>query len=429
MLRIKKPKKQEDQADLEAFLQWLVKNLTPNPDGSVSGPFFSFDYRVRVEVLTGCVVAEDLEDTKELIRNFVQGAVIRLAKSQVEKPTLQDFDRALQEVVREHLKKPLQTYQIVFPLHIRGPWIRKKRWLNVLSYRFRNGNWVRVLQKKGWEDFYEEIKVRHPGIEERSDFWSNTRPFWTRVKARSVGEAFYKAESAFDVLRAIANFVKLKRRISMHFGKPSPLGICLPPAIYGVFKEDWSYETHYYNTEYHSYSYARPAEFSPKNGKELEQWLIRLAKLDPRMQDLVVDSLIRYVRALDTIDWRSAFLSLWQVLEGIARPKGEDVRFGEIVKRIVNLTRAGPSIRHLIHGLEASRHSLVHQGRFPKENATTEVSYLKVVSEIAIERFIEVARSLPTPEHFTEYYKSVAQPERMLRTRQEVTKLVLSSPK
>lgn len=429
MLRIKKPKKQEDQADLEIFLQWLVRNLTPNPDGSVSGPFFSFDYNVRVEVLTGRVVAEDLEDTKELVRHFVQGAVTELAKSQVEEPTLHDFERALQEIVREHHRKPLQTYQIVFPLHIRGPWIRKKRWLNVLGYRFHNKTWIRFEKVKGWNAFYENIKRHHEGIEKRSDFWMNTRPFWTSIRARSPGEAFYKAESAFDVLRAIANFVKVKRRISMHFGKSSHLGICLPPAIYGVFKEDWSYQTHYYNTEYHSYPYARPTEFSPKNGKELEQWLIRISKLDPGMQDLVVDSLIRYVRALDTIDWRSAFLSLWQVVEGIAKPTGEDIRFGEIVKRIVNLTRAGPTVRHLIYGLAASRHSLVHQGRFPKENATTDVSYLKVVSEIAIERFVEVARSFPTPEHFTEYYKSVTQPERMLRTRQEVTKLVLSSLK
>jgi len=36
---------------------------------------------------------------------------------------------------------------------------------------------------------------------------------------------------------------------------------------------------------------------------------------------------------------------------------------------------------------------------------------------------------VPAPEHLIEYYKTVAQPERILRTRQEVAKFVFSSSK
>jgi hypothetical protein len=184
------------------------------------------------------------------------------------------------------------------------------------------------------------------------------------IEARTHDEAFQQAVAHFDQLRAVINWICVKT-VSRQFGRPSPVGTCLPPPIYAVFLDSGAFETTYYSVEGFDY---KENNLDSKEGKQVEKKLAQISRVGSEIRSIIEDCLLKYVQATDTIDWRNAFLCFWQILEAIAHPQYEEGKSRSVVARIEALLGQNAELRDLLTALESTRHRLVHLGKFSMEN-------------------------------------------------------------
>jgi hypothetical protein len=206
-------------------------------------------------------------------------------------------------------------------------------------------------------------------------------------------------------------------------GAPKPLGVSLPPPIYGVFQAGGDYETLYYTIERYDY---KAIKFERDSGLLVEKLLRHIATASEEMQSLLIEVLLKYGQAMDTMDWRSAFLALWQILEAVSLQTSASLKMKEVVKRIGNLIGAKPPMKDLIDSVAQSRHLLVHQGKFSEEGLV-EVNFLKIIAEAAINALFVNAKRFPTRSLLEEFYKHATLGNSVLRTRRKVIGKILSS--
>lgn len=377
---------EKDKPRMLEYLHWLLRAMTLNEDGSVVC-FRPFDFDIHLEVLVSKINIRELQDRKDLARHFIRKAVTTLKKRGLEDPDCEDFEQELDNVVKAYMGKPLIDYRILFPFHIRGSWIARKRWFNVLGMKFRRVGWQRVQALSRWEQLWKTTQG-HFLLQNREDdldsIWKLT-PLLVDIQARTYQEAFDQASRNFELLRAVFNLVREYGLRHFTTGAPKPLGVSLAPPIYGIFRTGGDYEALYYTIERYDYEGIgyQARGFEQDEVRRVEKLLRRIATASEEMQSLLVEVLLKYGQAMDTTDWRSAFLALWQILEVASLQTSADLKMTEVVKRVSNLIGAKPPMKDLIKGLAQSRHLLVHQGKFSEEGLV-EVNFLKMVAEAAI---------------------------------------------
>ncbi len=414
----------KDKPRMLEYLHWLLQAMTLHKDGRVSWPH-SFDFDIRLEVLVSKTNIRELPDRKDLARDLTRKAVIALKKRGLEDSDWKDFSQALGDAVKAYMGKSLIDYRILFPFHVSGSWVARKRWFSVLGMRFRRVGWQQVSALSGWGQLWKTAQD-HFLLQNRQDdldsIWRLT-PLLVDVQARTYQDAFDQASSNFELLRALFNLVRGYGLRRFTTGAPKPLGASLAPPIYGVFRTDGDYEALYYTIERYQYESIR---FKRDEGLRVEKLLRLIATASEEMQSLLIEVLLKYGQAMDTTDWRSAFLALWQILEIASLQTSASLKMTEVVKRIGNLIGAKPPMEDLIDSVTQSRHLLVHQGKFSKEGLV-EVNFLKIIAEAAINALFVRARSFPTLQSLEEFYKHATLGNSTLRTRRKVIDTILSS--
>jgi hypothetical protein len=113
--------------------------------------------------------------------------------------------------------------------------------------------------------------------------------------------------------------------------------------------------------------------------------LARIARIrSPEIRQLVIDALMSYCQAMDTAQWREAFLQLWRPLELVAVHNRAELSMREVRSRIALLLGQRPQDIDLLETLADSRNKLVHAGSYSDEYGLEEVSLLKSVCERSI---------------------------------------------
>lgn len=414
---------EKDKPKMLEYLHWLLQAMTLNKDGQVSWPQ-SFNFDMRLEVLVSKTNIQALPDRKDLARDLILKAVVALKRRGLEGPDWKDFSQELDGIVKAYTDKPLIDYRVLFPFHISGPWVTRKRWFNVLEMKFRRVSWQQVQALPGWGQLWKDAQG-YSLLQDRDDLYSiwTLTPLLVDVQARTRQEAFDQANRNFELLRALFNLVKAYRVWLVRIGTPKPLGASLAPPIYGMFRAAGDYEALYYNVERRKYEAVR---FERDEGLGVEKLLGHIATASEEMQSLLIEILLKYGQAMDTTDWRSAFLALWQILEAASLRASANLKMMEVAKRIGNLIGAKPPMKDLIDSVAQSRHLLVHQGRFSEEGLV-EVNFLKIIAEAAINALFVNAKRFPTRQLLEEFYKHATLGNSTLYTRRKVIDTILGS--
>ncbi len=431
-------KKEEDKRRMLECLHRLLRVIELHGD-SVFYPR-SFERDICEEVLVSKIkIWGELPDRKYLARSLMRNAVIALKKQGLENPDWKDFDRELKNLAKAYVNKPLVDYCIFFPFHVsescidpKQSWVAHKRWINVLGMRFRRVSWRKVQDLPGWEQFLRGTQDhflfqynQDSPIEYLAASFRGFTPLLVDVRARTSQEAFDLASRNFELLRALVNLASGYGLVYEQWGVQEPLGVSLPPPIYGVFWADGNHELHY-TIERYDY---KAKEFERDKGLWLEKALGRIATASEEMQPLMIEVLLKYGQAMDTADWRSAFLALWQILEDVSlRTSDNNLSMEKVVKRISVLIGLKPKSleKDLIDSLAQSRHLLVHQGKFSEEGLE-EVNFLKIVAEWAINALFARAEKFPTPQLLEEFYNHATLGDSILHTRRKAIDTILSS--
>ena len=147
------------------------------------------------------------------------------------------------------------------------------------------------------------------------------------------------------------------------------------------------------------------------------------------MRQLIVDALIRYGEALETAEWRQAFLALWQILEPLALQSEGSMNMREIGDRITLLLGQREQDRDLLSALATTRNALVHAGRYPDLYGLAEMQLLKRVVERSIESLLAWAPKLESRQSLRLLYGCLGASDGELRQRARAIAAVRKSRK
>jgi hypothetical protein len=215
------------------------------------------------------------------------------------------------------------------------------------------------------------------------------------VRARGPSEALAGAYEAFELLRAVLNYEgAVGRNNFIQIGHPQPLGGIRPAPMYGVFLEDRSLDGSFVvDPEFRGYS--RPVLSAVQfehAGRLLNELGLPREVRQPTI-GLVEDALRMYGRAVDTAEWRDAYLNLWQALEAVTCEPGERHVVRDVCERACVLVGEDPVMVDLVRACCESRHELVHRGEFTDD--LLDVRMLKEIVERCIAAVYQLRGDCP----------------------------------
>jgi hypothetical protein len=191
-------------------------------------------------------------------------------------------------------------------------------------------------------------------------------PSYTRLivsaKAKSPAAAFDKAMRSLDLQRAIWCLMA-NPRMQITLGSPSikPINAIRLGGHHTLHHPDGNeardgiwFEPGY--AEAVPFSFSNPA-LTQKNSR----WALSRIALSP-YGNQIIDSLVRYVRALDEADANTAFLRLWTAVETLASPDVAD--YEKLVRRCAFLFQENVFHRQMLEHLREYRNSSIHAGEY-----------------------------------------------------------------
>ena len=250
-------------------------------------------------------------------------------------------------------------------------------------------------------------------------------PIIVASKGRNEREAFDNAYRAFDFFRGLLNFLYQFGTVTSRWGGyPKPLGSFLQPPVYGIFRTNGEYSGLFYNTNKGlTYNKNTVSVDVVQDVRKLIRQ-IGLKQEKDETKQLLVESITKYTKALDTTEWRLAYLSLWQILELLALQSAEQSNMKIVVNRIDTLLRQDQTARDLLQTLYFTRNALVHQGAFPDDRPLEEVNLLKYIAERAINSVFSHSRTLKKIDGLARFYDHVSYGDADLIERQRVIKYI-----
>ncbi|AZR81635.1 hypothetical protein [Thiomicrospira sp. S5] len=272
--------------------------------GKVS--FIGLEYEEYISVLQSMIdIDEDIpiEMSHELIvKGFYEAA---------KKPELtkQGVISSVKKVVREHLGKPDKNYYLVTTLNVHINNDLPRYIINGCSIRF-----YKTLPKKYRNARQEFLDMASPWLVDKDDDLSHF--IVAQVAEKSIHGAAEKVMDAIDLLRGIWNLHLNKAMVLNFGGRRKPVNKVMLGAIHTLHDKNGKKvnDTYWYQPEYSKEP--TKIDFSKNSYKTLEFTKnVRKILRKNCYRKEVEGAIVRYVRALDSRDYNSVFISLWGILE------------------------------------------------------------------------------------------------------------------
>lgn len=394
----------EKQSLISRYVNLLLNILDIGDDGRVTTAK-GFYLDVYLKIISENISIDGI-DTVDVKRGLIYRAFftrLKLYKQQ----DIHTFRRAVASEARRFLARPVQDYWILLPLHVPFNQLGNSRSITIFNTKLLIRNWDYVQNKFDFNEF--STKTRHQIGDQDFFYFDKFSPILVKTRGRYPAEAFYYAERPYDFLRWLINLIYQFGRITTRWGGyPKPLGMMLPPPTYAVFNQDGKFEQLFYTiSRYKDYQ---------RNTLE-PQVLLEVRKLARRLNlptddkqtiNILIGALEKYGEALDTFEWRLAFLLLWQILELVTLQSSESLNMRTVKNRIISFLGQDALVKDLLTTLYDTRNSLVHRGTFPDEDGLKEVNLLKYIVERVINRLFQVLRICPDKANLERYYQLVS---------------------
>jgi hypothetical protein len=412
----------QDKDLISHYVDSLMEILSIGDQGQVETTEI-FELDIFTKILAESVILRDISTTETKRALIKRAALLRLKK--YKQQSIYTFRRALAAEVRGYLTRPVQKYWILLPLHIPSAELGNLRSISILGTKLLFRDWDYVQRRFDIEAFVQRSAEQLHG-QDVTLLFTAFSPVLVLFEGRSDREALDKANRPFDLLRCLINLGHQFGRFTRQWGGyPKPLATILPPPTYGTFTEEGSLHMFFYNlVRYEDYGQntLRGGEIT-----EVRRLANRLKEPDSNNQTMgiFVEALEKYGEALDTFEWRLAFLLLWQILELITLQSSENLNMKAVKGRVNSLLNQDRLSRDLLSALYKTRNSLVHRGSFPDEEGLTEINLLKHIVEGAINALFSLLRICPTRANLERYYEHISAGDTELADRRRLIRNIL----
>jgi hypothetical protein len=314
--------------------------------------FSAFDLTELEAVLRG-VVRFDREipdaDKGEVIGSAVQNA------AQSPTITAEILVRALTTSEQMYLRRRPQLHVVVFPVSLPHNFGRALR-------RWRR---VRIILAPSLPPAFDRSNVqdrtsRFTAIDTRRHSYGRVS-----VHARTPAAAVQLGLEAADAVRGCWNFTLNRAALSRHsWPNRKPVNKVRFGPVYTVHNRSgtlatstvWFDQPHYQHDRIENLASRRPRL------EQAERWMRRRLAAISYGRDLE-GLLVRYVRALDTLDYELAFSKLWSVLEHLTGTVGAD--YNTLIRRCAFLYSDRAYARQNLENLRGVRNGFIHHDRVP----------------------------------------------------------------
>ena len=182
-----------------------------------------------------------------------------------------------------------------------------------------------------------------------------------RVTGTSNHEAFEKALWSLDLRRSFWNYHSNSRTLMRMFAVAEPINRHRLGRVHTLHSPSGAslVNSHWYEPTF------KAATWHPLTAADWTALMKAELRLQRRLsshpyQSVIENALVRYSRALDSVDFESAFLKLWGLMEHLTDAGAQN--YDMVVKRVLFLFRDRDFTRHLVEHLRDQRNSIVHDG-------------------------------------------------------------------
>lgn len=404
---------------IERYLGEFMSILTIRDNGEVTTTeIFMSD--VYLKILTQNIILTDVSSPLSAKR-IINTSIHQIRRRQNQ--NLQTFRYVLASQVRRYHTRPINQYQIIFPLDVQPGQFDRFRQFSLLDIHLHPKSWSFVREHFEFDRFLQDLHLRRPNFE--GTLFSHFTPFLVNSNGRDEREAFEKADRSFELFRTLLNLIPQFGRITMRWADyPTPLATILPPPVFGFFDQAGKFVELYYNTQIYNY---RWPNFIPADQIKGARILANRLRHPNDKKDTILlftESLEKYGQALDSSEWRLAFLTLWQILELITLQSSDELNMKQVVNRTNGLLRQNQLAGDLLFALYETRNQLVHLGQFPDEQGLPEVNFLKYIVERAINAFFAKLRIVHTKSSLARYYDYQLTNDTELADRQRIIEAI-----
>ena len=313
--------------------------------------FNGFEYNEYISVLMTMIeISEDIptEVSRELIiKGFHEAA-------RKTKLTKQDIISSVKKAVRAHLGMPEEEYWLVTTLNIHSS--------NVLPRYKVNGCSLMI---------YKNLPKKY--LATRQEFMS-IAPSWlvgtngassyylvAHAAEKSTHAAVGKMLDAIDLLRGIWNLQTNKVMVLSFGERKKPINQVILGAVHTLHGKDGKKVGDTYWHESENFQDHHKVDFSKSSYETLEFTRTVRKALNKNIYRKDVElGVVRYVRALDSRDYDSAFIKLWGVLEYLTNTLKDS--YDKTIRRASFLYKDREYNRQVLEHLRQYRNKSVHLG-------------------------------------------------------------------
>jgi hypothetical protein len=327
------------------------------------------------------------------------------------------FTVALERAATQWTQRDSRTFRVIYPINLQSLEAKAIRTVSVLGLRVKRLEWAEVGKRSQLAAWWRTVD-RVAGTGGRDSLRRRFVPFELLSSAATAEEAWERASPKLELLRTVLNLQTCWGIIAMQGGQPSPMGGLHPSPLFAVIG-DAAEEPLWLHTP----TNFRQSPFSPPDidWRQARRLLARLSAIrEHDVRQLVVEALLRYGQALETIEWKQAFLALWQILEMLAAQSKDELSMRETRNRISLLLGQREGERDLIEVLADTRNAMVHAGRFPDRDGLEELQYLKAIVEWSIDAFLDRRSLIQRVSDLRVLYEHLGRPDTELRHRKRV---------
>lgn len=320
-------------------------------NGKVS--FSGLRFREHIAVLTSMLSLDKGIPAHEKM-SLVQRAVFASARTKLDAESLRLH--AMREV-QLYLQVPPKRFKVAGTISIPRSFARRRFMVGGSGITVRS-NFSRDIQLAR-----DEISDRSWASSETGEKSSRFSTFVVEIDARSEQEAIDVGLERLDLLRGLLNFARNRRILTREsFGEREPLNRIVVGTMFSIHNNDgtlakdawWTDPTP--ATPPRSFMGVSQLSVTLHESRKLRVMLARCAY----HRDLS-SAIIRYCRAMDSVDWHYAFLQLWSVLEFLTGTGPRD-NHSVTVKRTAMLFSDEAIVVQYLNHLRDYRNRAIHSG-------------------------------------------------------------------
>lgn len=294
-------------------------------------------------------------------RRIVEQAVFRTGER--EHITAQNILAEINRLEGEFLRRPFNRYMLVTSLSVSRMALLPKVKINNAYITF-GGQLSQVCQRE--RDRIIADRARHVLYTDVPNDYLITKVY---VSARSPHEATDIALNALDLIRGIWNwFYNHGKFMRMLFGRRAPVNKIVQGPLHTLHLPNGNLatETFWYEPRFYSpqqiYNPTPEMERLCKFSRNVRKRLVKC-----QYRQVIEESIVQYVRALDERDWEAAFLRLWSILE---RLTNTDETHKDTIRRASFIYEEREYYRLVLKHLKDFRNKYVHEAAGSSEIET-----------------------------------------------------------